>query len=295
MRFILAISVWSIIISQSIAGENDLMIEREILNKLYEKCEQPTLTILQMRILLERLKNHYEGDPKKWISLKGTNYYLEIIELSERAPCFKEEIYAKVEKAENDHSSKGQCNMVEFIQFYKQLYTARCNEELEGAYMDSIAKIPKEIQTELFQLVKSVEALNKGQFNAVKPFYSDQALYQGIYNYLVEIMAGAKYTEKHERCGIKMKNLSKLYHSKVVSICDQIGIKFKENSKKFLDKVADKEKVLASFDSKIKPWLMGGSICLDIKDESDFVLDGTFDFASRNKPKNCRQCLFNYY
>lgn len=289
MRIISA-TVTFIIVFGLVGSENPVD-EGEILDKLFTDCEAPTLTVFQTRAYLESLKILYSIEPRKFLSQAETSKYLEIAESSERASCFKEELYTNIEASQK--SVNGRCNLVKFLEYHKQLYSERCNRDLSNAYLDTIAKIPREKFAALSKLTDSVKCVSKWRFNTKKPFYSDEALHQGIYNYLVEMALGIKVGEKADKCKIKIQKFNKFYKAKIVNLCQQADDEFKRMSKTLLDTVATSTKVLNSFDVVIRSWLFGGSICLDILDQNKHVETQVYFLYQENKPMSMLNCFFH--
>lgn len=78
--------------------------------------------------------------------------------------------------------AKNNCNLVQFIEHYKQKYTDKCNESLLKIYGVFVDKIRQTSAfSELSKLVNSVNASNGDQFDPAMPFYDDESLIDGIY------------------------------------------------------------------------------------------------------------------
>lgn len=293
MNTFFVLLVCSMIFGQARAGDGDSDVnEDEILEKLLSHCDQPTLTVFQTRSYLEILRVHYASDPKKFLSQAEAIKYLELAQSTERASCFKEEIYERIEFSRKH--AKNQCNLDKFMQYQKELYTERCDKGPTNAYLDSIAKIPRATQKELIKLAKSVRIKSKTKFNS-NPFYSEEALVEGTYNYLVEIALGVKITEKQTECGIKIKKFSKLYKAKVESLCKQTGDEFRTQTKTLLNKIGSNTRVLTSFDLVVRSWLLAGSVCLEVIDKERSIETLVYNQYRDNKPESLLRYLCFFY
>lgn len=285
---------------------------------LFSEKEEPTLEPEVADLYLQRLEEIYSSTPEQNVaSSENRNSVLELAKLKNHQICFDPDYYMMYNAMRGRHR-----NTVELAKYYKELYVWRCKRPNIVAFYKNVPTVPDCNMNQLTKLRDEVESATKclsgSGFANLKPFYSRDALLQGVYNYLInrspELKAKA---ENNKENGLTYKEYESLYRPIIREVCgrtkgvevgkklqiDKVPGKWKFNleyqrlpehcisesfkvlSEYYIDQI-NREGLMKEFDESTRDWFKIASICIDVTTEENDIIDKVWDLVKFKHQKS---------
>lgn len=310
MATIYILLICSLVSTRVIAELENQIDDQQILNELFQENNGRSLMMgFDAKKYLDSLIDLYSKEPDKVIGSASTKELVfELGELSKEKPCFDKAAYSKFD--ELLESQANHKNIIEYLHYYKNIQLWRCKEIFTKTYVGFLELIPNHLKYELSQLKDNVWFANRDGLNKVPPFYSQEKLALGIYEYLLYKSPEISKAEEEERVVCREEFLN-IYKSKIEDLCksimsqksilregeiqDDISGNLKDFSQFLVEQVTNNEMFMEALDEYTKEWIVEANICIDLMDTNKNLAEKVWKIIRRKKSKSkSRSILKNF-
>lgn len=156
-------------------------------------------------------------------------------------------------------------HIVAYLEHYRLQLLRSCSIELGKSYYESVANLDPRIRSKILLLKNEVKRVEQ-EFGRKIPFYSRQALAEGIVTYLKSQNSRAR-----GRKGLLRNYFDKIYGQDVEFLWYNLNENFKSTSLFFFDHIAVDGTLMSFLDEFTRDWIISVHICREASENREVV------------------------
>lgn len=246
--------------------EFDESNQRTYFDKLFETRDNRLTNLEPAETFkkLKRLMDIHEENPSTPSGLSPMQIKLvkDLIELPELKNCDRTTFNEFTRLLDSERRSN---HIVAYLEHYRLQLLRHCSVELGKSYYESVANLDPRIRSKMLLLRNEVKRVAR-EFGPKIPFYSRQALIEGVVSYV-------KSQDSHARGrkGLSRSHFDKIYGKEVEFLWYNWNENFRSTSLFFFDQIAIDGKLMSFLDEFTRDWIISAHICREATENKEAI------------------------